>query len=210
MEKIKNYIIIILAITLGVMIYLNTRPEIVDDVVVIIPPSSGTSGDVVPEERDSLPPVVEEIVYIKETKIVVDSTYKAAYEQAIKEKDSVEARNLFLEAIEIKEYNEVAIDNDTIKVDLYAKTRGQLLAYRVDYNIKEQTFTYTPEVVHVRPRLTGLIGVEAIFPSNGRIGDPGIKIDLGFQGKKGNVISVGADTRKNVYIGYKKSFTLFK
>ena len=199
-----------MAIVLGVMIYLNTRPEEVDPVTITIPAIVGTSGLQVPDEQDTAPIVFETPVYVRDTKIVVDSTYKEAYEKAVKEKDSVEARNLFLEAIEIKEYNEVAVDNDSIKVDLYAKTRGSLLAYRVDYNIKEKTFTYTPEVVHVRPRLTALIGVEAIFPSNGAIGDPGIKIDLGFQGKKGNVISIGTDTRKNVYIGYKKSFTLFK
>lgn len=208
MEKIKSYIIIGLLIALGIMIYLHTRPvEPVDDVTVTIPPVSGTSGDVV--IKDS---IIEVPVYIKDTKIIVDSTYKEKYEKAVKEKDSVTAKLLFLEAIQINEYNEVAVNDDNVKVDLYAKTRGSLLAYRVDYKIKEKTFTYTPEVVYIRPRLTLLTGVDLMLPNipNGEIGSPDFKFDLGFQNKKGNVISVGYDTNNYIHIGYKQSFTLFK
>ena len=207
MERIKNYIILGLAIALGVMIYLNTRPEVIPEPVTItIPGSEGTSGVI---QIDSVEVIVEVPVYLPGNKeIVVDSLYKAEYEKAIKDNDSLKAKNLFLESIQIKEYNEVAIDNDTIKIDLYAKTRGSLLAYKIDYDIKDQSFTYTPEVVHIRPKLTVLAGIEAMIPQGDSRG--GVKFDLGVQGQKGNIWSVGVDTQGNKYIGFKKSWTLFK
>lgn len=214
MEKIKNYIILGLSIALGVMIYLNTRPEpIPDDVTITIPGSTGSSGVVnIDNDNDSIPDpeVIEVPVYIKgDIEIVVDQEYKNKYDQAIKEKDSIAARNLYLESIQIKEYNEVAIDNDTIKVDLYAKTRGSLLAYRVDYDIKEKKFTYTPEVMHVRPKMTVLTGLELVLPPTGP-SDPDIKFDIYFQTQNGNAWGGGIDTQGNKYIGYKKSWTIFK
>jgi hypothetical protein len=214
METIKNYIIIGLTIALGIMIYINTRPEpIPDDVTITIPGSSGSSGDVIVDnDNDSIPDpeVIEVPVYIKgDTEIVVDQEYKDKYEKAIKEKDSIEARNLYLESIQIKEYNEIAIDNDTIKVDLYAKTRGQLLAYRVNYDIKEKKFTYTPEVMHVRPKMTVLTGLELILPPTGT-SQPDVKFDIYFQTQNGNAWGGGIDTQGNKYIGFKKSWTLLK
>jgi hypothetical protein len=208
MGKIKNYIILGLAIALGVMIYLNTRPEVIPDPITItIPGSSGTSGVV---QIDTVEVIKEIKVYLPGKKeIVVDNSYKDAYEAAIEDNDELAAKNLFLESIRVKEYNEVAIDNDTIKVDLYAKTRGSLLAYRIDYNIKDKEFTYTPEVMHIRPKMTVLLGLEAILPPIGP-GTPALKLDLGFQGQGGDVWSGGIDTQGNKYVGFKKSFTIFK
>lgn len=211
MERTKNYIILGLVIALGIFVWLHfqeIKPEPID---ITIPGSEGTTGDVEIEEVKT--DTVEVIKYlpgkvITKEEIVVDSTYKAAYEQAVKDNDSLKAKNLFLESIQIKEYNEVAIDNDTIKIDLYAKTRGSLLAYKIDYDIKDQSFTYTPEVVHIRPKLTVLAGIEAMIPQGDSRG--GVKFDLGVQGQKGNIWSVGVDTQGNKYIGFKKSWTLFK
>lgn len=214
MEKIKNYVILGLIIALGVMIYLNTRPEpIPDDVTVIIPGSSGSSGDIIVDnDGDSIPDpeIIEVPVYIKgDTEIVVDKEYKEKYDKAMKDLDSVAARNLFLESIAIKEYNYVAIDNDTVKVDLYAKTRGSLLAYRVDYDVKEQAFVYTPEVMHIRPKMTVLTGLELVLPPTG-VSEPDIKFDIYFQTQNGNAWGGGIDTQGNKYIGFKKSWTIFK
>lgn len=214
MEKIKNYIIIILSIVIAVMIYLNTRQEQVQNPIAItIPGSSGSSGAIkVDNNKDSIPDpeVIEVPVYIKgDTKIIVDQEYKNKYDKAIKEKDSIESRNLYLESIQIKEYKEVAIDNDTIKVDFYAKTRGSLLVYRVNYDIKEREFTYTPEVMHIRPKMTVLTGLELILPPTG-VNQPDVKFDLYFQTQNGNAWGGGVDTQGNKYIGFKKSWTILK
>lgn len=214
MEKIKNYIIIILSIVIAVMIYLNTRQEQVQNPITItIPGSSGSSGAIkVDNNKDSIPDpeVIEVPVYIKgDTKIIVDQEYKNKYDKAIKEKDSIESRNLYLESIQIKEYKEVAIDNDTIKVDFYAKTRGSLLVYRVNYDIKEREFTYTPEVMHIRPKMTVLTGLELILPPTG-VNQPDVKFDLYFQTQNGNAWGGGVDTQGNKYIGFKKSWTILK
>jgi len=208
MDKIKNYTILILLVFSGVMIYLHTRPEVIPDPIIItIPGSSGTSGLV---QIDTVEVIKEVKVYLPGKKeIVVDNSYKEAYERAIEDNDDLTAKNLFLESIRIKEYNEIAIDNDTIKVDLYAKTRGTLLAYKIDYNIKDKEFTYTPEVMHIRPKMTVLLGLEAVLPPIGS-GTPALKLDLGFQGQGGDIWSGGIDTQGNKYVGFKKSFTIFK
>lgn len=214
MEKIKNYAILGLIVALAVMIYVNTRQEkISDPIKITIPESSGSSGIVnVDNNNDSIPDpeVIKVPVYIKgDTKIIVDQEYKNKYDKAIKEKDSIESRNLYLESIQIKEYNEIAIDNDTVKVDFYAKTRGSLLAYRVNYDIKEKEFAYTPEVMHIRPKMTVLTGLELILPPTG-VNKPDVKFDLYFQTQNGNAWGGGMDTQGNKYIGFKKSWTILK
>ena len=211
MEKIKNYLILGLSIALGIAIYLNATKIIPEPVVITIPASSGTSGVV---KKDSVRvDTVQVIKYlpgkvVEKKEIVVDSIYKSRYETALQENDSLKAKNLFLEAIQIKEYNEVAINNDSIKIDIYAKTRGSLISYKVDYDIKSQEFTYTPEVVRVRPRFTVLTGVELMMP--GLVGSsqveyvaPSIKFDIYVQREKGHMWGVGVDTRGNAYVGYK-------
>lgn len=204
MEKIKNYLILGLAIALGIMIYLNTRPEVIPEPVTItIPGSQGTSGLVI---IDTVKVIKEVPIYIEgEGHVVVDSLYKKEYEQAIKDNNALKAKNLFLESIQIKEYNEIAIDNDTIKIDLYAKTRGSLLAYKIDYDIKNQSFTYTPEVVRVRPKVTLLLGLEAMIAQ-----EPQLKFDAYLQGQEGHAWGVGINTQGDYYIGYKHTISFRK
>jgi len=216
MEKIKNYIILGLSVSLGFMIYFNTRPKpIYDDKTISIPGSTESSGVVIIDNNnDSIydPEIIEVPVYIKgDVEIVVDQEYKNKYDQVIKEKDSISARNLYLESIQIKEYNEVAIDNDIVKVDLYAKTRGSLLAYRIDYNIKEKEFKYIPEVVYRYPKASLVYGLELGLPAQQVIPQaPVIGVSLGIQNKKGSIVTLGVNSEKFVTIGYYKTLKLFK
>lgn len=211
MEKIKNYLILGMSIALGIIIYLNVTKVIPEPAVITIPASTGTSGVI---KKDSIRiDTVQVVKYLPgkvvvKKDIVVDSIYKAKYESALKKNDSLKAKNLFLEAIRINEYNEVAIDNDSIKIDIHAKTRGSLISYKVNYDIKSQRFIYTPEVVRIRPSFTVLTGVELMLP--GLAGSnptdytaPSIKFDIYVQREKGHMWGVGVDTRGNAYVGYK-------
>ena len=184
-------------------------PPVPEDVTVVIPEVVGTVEEVieeVPEVEIEVPH--ETIPLVKET-IVVDEEYKIKYENAIKEKDSVEAENLFLRSIQIQEYSKTVVDNDDVKIDASAKVRGKLLDYKVDYKLKEKEITYTPEVITQRPKFTMLTGLELVVPTQPE-SKLAVKVDLGFQNQKGNIINVGVDNNKNLYLGYKYAIKLRK
>lgn len=207
MERIKNFVILGLAIALGIVLYMNSGDDpIPDPVDVIIPGSQGSTGVVNLVPEDSVKTVTVYLPGTVKKEVVVDSLYKKRYEDAVAAKDSVAAKLVLLEAIRIREYNKIAIDNDTIRVDLYAKTRGELLAYKIDYNVKDQTFTYTPEVINVRPKVTMLTGLELGMSQLGQ--DPSLKLDVYFQNRKGHMYGAGLDTQGNYFVGYKHAINL--
>lgn len=63
---------------------------------------------------------------------IIDSTY---YDQWKKLTDSLEREKMFKDAITIREYN-TTFDDDTLKIDVYSKTRGTLLEQAVNYTVK--------------------------------------------------------------------------
>lgn len=197
---------ILIAVLLGFIVFqqfFHSDPPIEpEEVVVVIPEVVGTAEEVieeVPEVEVEVPS--NTLPLIKET-IVVDEEYKLKYENAIKEKDSVAAENLFLRSIQIKEYSKTVVDNDDIKIDASAKVRGALLDYKVDYKLKEKEVTYTPEVIRQRPKFTMITGLGLIVPTQPD-SKPAVKFDLGFQNQRGNVIELGIDNNRNIYAGYK-------
>lgn len=101
-------------------------------------------------------------VYVKGDK-EVDSIY---FEEYTKLKDSLAKEELFKEAITINEYKEV-VEDDTLKIDLYAKTRGTLLEYQIDYKVKPQTYHIdTTLTVKIPQKPKFYIGGEVVMPSD--------------------------------------------
>ena len=180
-----------------------------EPVTIVIPEVSGTVEETVKDILETTVDIYDPVPKTV-TKIIVDKKYKEKYERSIKENDSLIAMNLFLHSIQINEYNKVLIDNDTIKLVAYAKTRGILLKYKIDYTIKENTITYDPIVVKDRPKFTLLVGGELIIPTNQLDPNMSFKADIGFQNQKGNIIEVGYDTHQNIYLGYKHAIKLGK
>tara|TARA_R110000796_G_scaffold181330_3_gene297951 strand:- start:1280 stop:1918 length:639 start_codon:yes stop_codon:yes gene_type:complete len=212
MEKIKNYSILVLAIALGVLSYIHFQP--VEDVVVITDEKTGG----VEEKIDD---VVRDTIYIEtivpgqaqpqRKEIVVDSTYKADYEKAIKDNDSLKAKNLFLESISLNTWNGNLIDNKDIKIDGKFLTRGKLLEYKVDYKIKSDTLTFKPTIKYQHPRLTLLPGIKLGLPTDPLNNtEPVIELNVGIQNKKGNIFSVGIDSQKRFTVGYNIALKIFK
>jgi len=211
MEKIKNYSILVLVIALGVLSYIHFQP--VEDVVVITDEKTGG----VEEKIDD---VVRDTIYIEtivpgqaqpqRKEIVVDSTYKADYEKAIKDNDSLKAKNLFLESISLNTWDGNLIDNKDIKIDGKFLTRGKLLEYSVDYKIKSDTLTFKPKIKYQHPRLTLLPGIKLGFPTDPLNNtEPVIELNVGIQNKKGNVFSVGIDSQKRLTVGYNIALKIF-
>jgi len=209
--KITDIILVVFIIYFAIKLFSSTESpnDIKSDIY--IPEVSGTVEETIQD-------VTEVEVKIKDpvtktvTKIIVDEEYKKKYEKAIKENDSLLAMNLFLKSIEINEYSKVLVDNDTIKLVGYAKTRGELLKYSIDYTIKADTISYIPKTIKERPSLTVLAGAEVIVPlQNLTTGNPmAVKADIGFQNKRGHIISIGADTQSNLYVGFKYAISLKK
>lgn len=194
-------IVIILALILMQVLQNNKRvyapPE---PVVVKIPEKTGSSGVKVITEYEAVP------VYVngQETKIIVDDSWKKLYEEA---KDSLEQARLFLESITINDYKETFVDNDTIEIDGYIKTRGELLEYEINYNIKPQEITYTPEVNIQRPKLSLKTAVEVGIPTDPD-SDLSLKGKIGFENQKGIGFHIGYDTDNKIWAGVSKSIIL--
>lgn len=206
-------------ILLGVLIVLfaynflfgDNEEEIIEDVTIVTEEKTGEVFETLEEVKET----EAEVVYIKgntviKEVIIVDQEYKEKYQKAIADNDSLEAYNLYLKSIKIRNYDKIVVDNDDISIRLKGKVRGELLYFGVDYTIKGDSITYTPEVIKVRPRATLLIGGEIKLPTV--IGQDNIafKINFGLQNKKGHIYSIGIDTNQNIYVGYTIGVTLFK
>lgn len=170
-------------------------------IIVTIPAIQGTTGAQVIETSKPYP------VYVQgQGQIIVDEKYKLLYEKA---KDSLEQANLFLNAIKINDYKKTFIDNDTITIIGDLKTRGDLLEYKIDYNIKSKTFDYTPIIIKQRPRFSMSLGVSGGIPTT-PTSRFNLKGELGFENKAGNALSFGYDSESRVWVGVRKNFTIIK
>lgn len=154
--------------------------------------------------------VKEENKIVKE-RIIVDSTYKKRYEEAIKENDSLKAKNIFLESIKINEFKGTLVEDSKITIKGKIKTRGNLLGYDIDYTIKKDSISYTPKVEYRHPSLSLIYGADVIVPTGVvQQSNPVIVGKLGLQFKKGDIVTLGITSQSQVLIGYSKTIRLFK
>ena len=195
--SITNILLVILIVIL-VGNNFNRNVSLPVEREVIIPESKGSSEKVF-ERVNTIP------IYVNNTETIVDKEY---YEMYLKLNDSVKELNAYLDAIQIKESNNTIVDNDTIKIDSYSKVRGTLLSQSVNYTIKESKFSYKPEYIKERPRLSLLPLLEVGINTNSF--SPTFKGGFGIQLKSGDIFSTSIDSKSNVFIGYNKSFTIVK
>lgn len=170
------------------------------EVSVTIPEVSGSS-DVIQVKPD----VIRDTIYLKGSVVEVDKGYKELYEKA---KDSLDKKNLFLDAIRITK-TPLLFDNEDITISGTATNRGELLNYSLNYTIKEKTFSYTPEVETKFPNLSVGFGVE-VGTNVVTLDNFTARANIHLMNSKGKVINVGLDTDTNVWIGYTKFFKIFK
>jgi hypothetical protein len=213
-KKIDLSFVILILVVLLFLKQCNYGKEKVDDVSVI---TVEKTGEV---KKEIIPSVIHDTIWIEKfiegkplpvkKKIVVDSTYKLEYESAIKENDTLKAKNLFLESIALDTYSGTLINNKDIKIEGMFLTRGKLLEYNLEYKIKSDTISYTPEVVYRHPRLSFLYGAGLQVPTNNQNNQPLVlKGFIGIQNKKGNIFTVGVDSQKNLTLGFAKTLKLF-
>ena len=200
--KIDLKAILIIAL-MGFIVWQNfiVESEIVepDPIVITVPEKTG-------RVVDTIEVVEKDTVYLKgdERIIEVDAGWKDKYNNAI---DSLEKQKLFYESIKIREYEKTLVDNDTLLIKGFAKTRGSLLSYSVDYKIKSFDFSYVPEVVTKRPDLSMGAAMEVGLPA-GPMSDFRVKGSVYFENSNGGGFSIGADTKETVWLGLRKTFKL--
>ena len=198
-DKIKN---ILLLVGFGIIIWMTWNPYVVTEVktkTITLPAKEGETKYVEVEK------VTRDTVYLpSKKKIVVDQKYKRLYEEA---KDSLERQALYLEAIRIREYDKVFIDNDTVTFSGKITTRGSLLGYNFKYLVKESQYTYTPEVITRLPRLSLGIGIEVGVPidfSNNFTLRGNLLLNRGSNG-----YLIGYETDGTVWLGINKTFKIY-
>lgn len=148
----------------------------------------------------------DSIVYRNKTVVTENPFNKKLAEDFIvsqKEKDSLKALKLYLNAIEEREQTYV-FDNKDTKLEIYTKTRGEILKITPKYTIKERE-----EILDVKSKETVFALYSGVGISNNtQLNNFAVEAHIGLQNKTGDILSVGYDTQKNISIKY--SIQLFK
>jgi len=123
----------------------------------------------------------------------IDTVEVKVFEQSI---DSTKL-DMYIDARKIRSYT-TDFNNDDADISIYTETKGELLKIVPTVKIKQ---------FKVKETVFAMYGGLEVY-NNLQLSNPGIKVDLGIQNKKGDIFTGGYDTNKNIYIGYKKQ--LFK
>lgn len=131
----------------------------------------------------------------------IDSTF---YNKYVALQDSIKKDSLFREAIKIQEYKPF-FEDDTIRIDVYAKVRGELLENGISYKTKPRTIKLdTTLTVPIPTKAKLYVGGGARLPY-GKFNTGGVAPvpygGLYLKTKKDNLISLEFDTQ-SVSIGY--------
>jgi hypothetical protein len=107
---------------------------------------------------------------------------------------------LYKNAITIKAFNHT-FDNDTLSATVTGLVRGEVQKIKLDYTIKERKIEVKQKEVVFRM----LAGVEV--GNTKQFNDFAVKANVGFQNKKGSILTFAADTEQRFYVGY--NFSVF-
>jgi hypothetical protein len=114
--------------------------------------------------------------------------------------DSIDRLNMFISAISVREYTQTF--EDTIqKIDIYSKTRGELLEQSVSYNIFPRTYKLDTVLVIKCPIVSQQfinVGPGYNFVTN----QPTIQTSYMYINKKSRVYQAGLSSEGNVYVKY--------
>jgi len=143
--------------------------------------------------------IIKDTIIYKDKKIIIDNTDKTIVEKYLKATDSIGKLKILIDAVKIRRYSDT-FDNDDIKLTIETETVGKLNWIKPTYTIKEKTIT-VPE--KTKETVFAMYGGIEIY-NNLQLSNPGVKVDLGIQNKKGDIFTGGYDMNQNIYIGFKK------
>lgn len=142
--------------------------------------------------------VYRDTIIYKDKKIIVDNTDTTYVGKYLRAKDSIEKLKVVLSLSKKRKYSE-KFENDTISLNIEAETTGTLNYLKPSWVIKERTID-TP--IKNKESVFAVYGGFEIY-NNKTFSNPGVKVELDFQNRKGNILSIGGDTNQNIYLGYK-------
>ena len=126
----------------------------------------------------------------------IDTIEVKVFEQSV---DTVKL-NMYIDATKIRSYT-TQFNKSDADVSIYTETKGELLKIVPTVTIKQ------PKANEIVFAMYG--GLEVY--NNLQLSNPGVKVDLGIQNKKGDIFTGGYDTNQNIYVGFKKQlFTIKK
>jgi hypothetical protein len=113
-------------------------------------------------------------------------------------KDSIGQLNRYLDAIAVREYSQTFKDTFQ-EVNVYSKTRGELIAQSIDYKIYGRTIIHDTTILQSEKSCRGIYGAVGI-----RYGAEGLSaVAQGIlTNNKNRVISVDISTRKQIGFTY--------
>lgn len=166
----------------------------------IIKPIEVVKYDTIFKPAASKPTIITKYKTIKGKNILIpgkiDTVEVKVFEQSV---DTVKL-NMYINATKIRSYT-TKFNKSDADVSIYTETKGELLKIIPTVTIKQ------PKVKEVVFAMYG--GIEVY--NNLQLSNPGVKVDLGIQNKKGDIFTGGYDTNQNIYIGFKKQlFTIKK
>jgi hypothetical protein len=150
----------------------------------------------------------DSIVYRNKTVVTENPFNKKLAEDFIlsqKENDSLKALKLYLNAIEEREQTYI-FDNKDTKLEIYTKTRGEILNIAPKYTIKEREETLITKNKETVFALYAGAGIS----NNTRLDNFAVEANIGIQNKSGDIISAGYDTQKNISIKYSRQIFKIK
>lgn len=119
----------------------------------------------------------------------IDTVEVKVFEKAT---DSVQF-NMFTNATKIRSYT-TEFKDSVADVSIYTETKGELLKIVPTVKVKQ---------VKVKETVFALYGGIEVY-NNLQLSNPGVKVDLGIQNKKGDIFTGGYDMNQNIYVGFKK------
>lgn len=195
MKIIKKYFWQLLVLILVILLFIQNSYKNKKDEssIIITPPKTG--------EFNTPKPIsikVPEYVYIDDTDTIklenpLNKKLEEEYKLALKEKDSLKIKLMYLEAIQTRKYHEKYEDKN-ILIDVFANTTGTLDSLGIKYKTKSDTIKVKQTVFKL------LAGPSLEFNPNT------FKMDLGVNGaienKQGNIFTLGVNTNKDFKVGY--------
>jgi len=164
---------------------------------IIIPAKKGSFTSVKPIKIHDT--IIKDSIVFKNKKIILTNPVdKKLVLQYLEAKDSISKLKILINSVKINKYS-TKFNNEDIDLTIDTETTGTLNSIKPAYIIKEKKVDVPVKTLNSVFAL--YTGVEIY--NNKNLNNPGAKIDLGIQNKKGDIYSLGFDTNKNFFVGYK-------
>jgi hypothetical protein len=196
-----NYILSIAVVILIFLLFNNNKKQ-----TITIPSVSNKFEGIVPIEIKTDTLYKDSIIY-KNKKVIVENPVNkdltAKYLKALVENDSLKQLNLYLSAVQLRNYESV-FEDEHIKATVYSYTTGTLDSLKLDYIRKEIKFDIPTNTFKYKVFIGGSVGI------NKDLNQGVLKANVGYLNSKFNTTQLEYLKLNNQnYFLIGKTFNLF-